>query len=160
MLAVAPVSLAVHIAVYWLVRTEQPKEAYWALFGAYWLLAGYVFARTLGPRRHEWTPAEGHLLATWGGYAVGTSVLWFALRMPYGRELVATYYPALAVLTGLGYFVKGSVYWGRFYLLGLAFFAVAVIMQFTPDQAPLEMGLLHSSSLAAFGWYLLRKPEE
>ena len=54
----------------------------------------------------------------------------------------------------------GSVYWGRFYLLGLAFFALAVVMQFTPDWAPLEMGVLHSSSTAAFGWYLLRKPEE
>jgi serine/threonine-protein kinase len=160
MLATAPISLATHAVAYWLVRTEQPKELYWVSFGVCWLLIGYAFARCLGPRRREWTLAEGHLLAAWGGHSLGTAVLWFALGMPYGRGLLTAYYPALAVLTGLMYFVMGSVYWGRFYLLGLAFFALAVVMQFTPDWAPLEMGVLHSSGTAAFGWYLLRGPEE
>jgi serine/threonine-protein kinase len=160
MLAIAPILLASHAAAYWLVRAQQPKELYWVSFGASWLLMGYAFARCLGPRRREWTLAEGHLLAAWGGCSLSTAVLWFALGMPYGRELLTAYYPAFAVLVGLLHFVLGSVYWGRFYLLGLAFFALAVVMQFTPDWAPLEMGVLHSSSTAAFGWYLLRKPEE
>jgi hypothetical protein len=53
-------------------------------------------------------------------------------------------------------FVQGSVFWGRYYLFGLAFFALAALMVLTPEWAPLEFGLLVSALLGTVGIKLIR----
>jgi serine/threonine-protein kinase len=162
----AKISLASSLVIFafglvtsWLVHTAQPKELWWLSVSVHWLLFAGIFWHYLGPRRHTLTRAEGHILSLWGGYVLGTAALWVALGSPYDRSCLTTYYPGVAVLTGLAFFVQGSIFWGRFYLLGLAFFAAAIVMRFTPDWAPVEMALLHGSSMAGIGWYLLRKSD-
>src|SRR5262249_55015964 len=71
--------LAFHLAGFWLVHTQQPEEIWWATIGSLWLLYILIVARLLKSRRREFTLIESHLLAIWGGYAVCTLVLWFAL---------------------------------------------------------------------------------
>jgi predicted Ser/Thr protein kinase len=158
-LAAALIGLAFHLTVYWLVHTRQPAELWWLTVGTGWVLLGGAFAYYLGPRRHTLTRAEAQVLTLWGGHLLGTVVLWVALGAPFDRSLLTTFYPAYAVLTGLMMLVQGSIYWGRFYLVGLAYFALALVMPFTPDWAPLEMALMYSSTQAASGWYLLRHPD-
>jgi serine/threonine-protein kinase len=159
-LAHALLALAFHLTIFWLVHTRQPAELWWLTIGTGWLLCGGAYAYQVRPRRHTLTRAEAQVMMLWKVYTLGTFVLWVALGAPIDQSLLTTYYPALAVLTGLGQFVTGSIYLGQAYLLGLAYFALAVVMPFTPDWAPLEMALLFSSTQAALGWYLLRKPQE
>jgi serine/threonine protein kinase len=153
------VGLAFQLLVQWLVLTQQPKEVWWLTVGILWLLLGSTFAHYLGPRFRQLTPPEGHLLAWSGGNLLGTGVLWVALGTPTDEWLLTAFYPAVAVLLGVGYFVQASLFWGRFYLLGLAFFALAIVMQLTPRWAPLEVGLLYGLGHGFFGWYVLREPE-
>lgn len=154
------VGLAFQLGAQWMVSTQQPKEVWWMSVGMLWLLIGATFARCLRLRRRELTPAEGHVLSWSGGNLLGTTVLWVALGTPTDQRLLTTFYPAVAVLTGVGYFVQGSLFWGKFYLLGLAFFALAIVIPFVPQWAPLEVGLLYGGTTVAVGWSLLRKQEE
>jgi serine/threonine-protein kinase len=159
-LATGVVGLTFQVAAQWMAWTHQPKEVWWLSVGLLWLLVVYIVVRYLRPRRHELTLAEHRLISWFGLYLGGTVVLWIALGTPTDERLLTTFYPAVAVLTGVGYFVHGSLYWGRFYLLGLAFFALAIAMRFTPEWAPLEMGFLYGGGQAAAGWWLLREVEE
>jgi hypothetical protein len=92
-------------------------------------------------------------------YLLGTASLWIALGAPTDERLLTTYYPAVAVITGLGYFVQGSLYWGRFYLFGVGMFALAVVMPLRPQWAPLEMGLAFAIAQGSVAWHLLRNTE-
>jgi serine/threonine protein kinase len=159
-LAEAVVSLAFNCTIFLLLQTHQPKEVWWISVGLFWLLSAYVVVHYLRPRFHQLTRAEGHVLAIWGGLALATIALWVALETPYDERLLTTFYPAVAVLMGLGYFVQGSIYWGRFYLLGLVFFVLAIAMRCTPEWAPLEMAFLSGGSLALIGWQLLQTEDE
>jgi tRNA A-37 threonylcarbamoyl transferase component Bud32 len=153
-------TFATHLTFHWLIHTDQPPLAWCLGIGANWAVTAVTFTWYLSPRRYEWTPAEGHLMSLWGGYVMAVVVLWLAIGAPFDRTVLTTFYPGLGVLTGLAYIVQGSVYWGRFYLLGAGHFVLAMLMQFTPDWAALEFGLLQGGSNLAIGWYLLRRPDE
>jgi predicted Ser/Thr protein kinase len=70
------------------------------------------------------------------------------------RELAV--YPVWAILMGEMFFVLGSNYWGRCYLLGVVSFALAVLMPLRLAWAPLEFAALAFVSLVAFGLHLRR----
>jgi serine/threonine-protein kinase len=143
----------------WLILTQQPPPIWWLTIGGMLMLNLLVWAHYLLPRRHELTPAECHLLPLWGGYALAVMVLWVAVGAPCDRSVLTDYYPPLAVLTGLAFVVQASVYWGRFYLAAAAFFALAIVMRFTPDWAALEMAVLYGGITWATSLYLLRRPD-
>jgi hypothetical protein len=54
----------------------------------------------------------------------------------------------------------GAGYWGGFYLLGLAFFAMAVLMSLWPEGAPLGMGVLMAGALLVLGVRLRNLAQE
>ncbi len=62
----------------------------------------------------------------------------------------------LAVITGLAFFVMGSVYWGWFYLFGLAFWALAFVMHQQVEYAQPMFGIAWALALSAIGLYLQR----
>jgi hypothetical protein len=45
------------------------------------------------------------------------------------------------VVNGLAFLVVGRLYWGRYYLVGLAHFLVAILMTLRLDLAPLVYGV-------------------
>jgi hypothetical protein len=65
-------------------------------------------------------------------------------------------YPSMTVLSGMAFFIMGSNYWGRCYAVGTAFFALAALMPFNLEYAPLAFGLLWSVALTAVGLHLRR----
>ena len=71
-------------------------------------------------------------------------------------EWELTLYPSLAAVTGLIFFVMGSNYWGRCYAFGVAFFALALLMAWRIELAPLAFGALWAGSLVAIGRHLQR----
>ena len=64
-----------------------------------------------------------------------------------------TLYPQLAVLSGLGFLVMGSSYWGGCYLIGASLMALALVF-LLPGMlawAPLIFGFTWGASLLALG---------
>jgi serine/threonine-protein kinase len=159
-LITGPTGLLCHLALNGLVLMQPAKEVWSLSIGVFWLLNLYPYVHYLWPRRRELLPVERHILSVTGCYVLGTMVLWVALGAPYDRGILTTYYPASAVLIGLLYCVPAGVYWGRLYFLGLAYYALAVVMRFTPDWAALELGVLTVVGQGGVGWYLLRQADE
>ncbi len=60
-------------------------------------------------------------------------------------------YPFLALIAGLAFFVMGSNYWGRCYVIGGAFWLLAVLMPLQLSFAPLGFGILWFVALLTLG---------
>jgi serine/threonine protein kinase len=153
-IAYAAVVGATHLSVAWLIATQQPRGLWWLCVALHWLLLGGILAWGLAARRHALTRTEKQQLSLVAGHALATVFLWLALAPSYDRSVTVAYYPAVSVLTGLIFWVLGGVYWGRLYVLGPTFFALAILMRFTPSWAPQEFGLLYAGCMGLIGWYL------
>jgi hypothetical protein len=70
------------------------------------------------------------------------------------------YYPYYALFTGMAFFVLGSSYWGWFYALGAAFFALALVMVADLRWAVLEFGGMWTAALCLIGFRLRRLGSE
>jgi hypothetical protein len=94
----------------------------------------------------------------WGAHALAATAVLLASRLtnPGPGSAIHAAYPALAVLTGMGFFVMGREYWGRHYLFGLRWMLVAVVMALAPTWAPLEAAALTAFCLGQTGLFLLR----
>ena len=57
-------------------------------------------------------------------------------------------------MIGLTFFLMGGSYWGRLYLIGLTFFALAVVMPLRLAWAPAALGLLMSATLVGLSLHL------
>jgi predicted Ser/Thr protein kinase len=148
-----------HLAMFLLAQTGQPPALNWVARTAQFALMGLVFyhfrARTVLPT----TPAERQLWSIWIGYLVAYLFTVLVSRELAGRDREwdeLTLYPSSAILTGLAFFVMGSNYWGRCYALGLAFFALALVMPWNLAWAPLEFGALWSLTLVLIGLHVRR----
>jgi hypothetical protein len=62
----------------------------------------------------------------------------------------------LALLSGLAFFVMGSLYWGGYYAVGAAFFALALAMPLGLEWAPLAFGLFWAAVLVAISLHIRR----
>ena len=64
-------------------------------------------------------------------------------------------YPFWAITSGLVWWIVGS-YWGRGYVISLAFFALALLIPPLPRLGPPGFGLLWTAVLLALSWQLRR----
>jgi serine/threonine-protein kinase len=157
-----------HAATYALIQAGRPHWLLWTGGCTQLALLALVFWRYRAHTRRRATTAERQLWAIWLGYLVAylTSSLVSSLLMHF--EVLAAgpgapvrwdalvVYPGFAVLSGLGFFVMGGCYWGRCYAIGLAFFALAFVMAWRLELAPLEFGLAWGATLAGIGLHLCR----
>lgn len=151
----AAVAFLGHAAVFALIQLGQPVVWAWLVLAFLWtLMALNVWAFLLRNVRSA-HPAERHVMASYLGYVLAYPVLFISPGAGQAAELLAAY-PALAVLTGLVVFVHGSLFWGRQYLVGVAYFALAFVMRVQPEWAPLEFGLFHSGFLFLMSRHLRR----
>ena len=74
---------------------------------------------------------------------------------PPGWEEVVRY-PIAAILSGLAFFVMGGSFGGRYYAIGLAFFAVALLMLLRLEWSPVAYGLVWAVCLVAIARHLRR----
>jgi serine/threonine protein kinase len=96
-----------------------------------------------------WSIRLGHLLGM-----VLVPVLFWQLAASEGRANMLGAYPFWAVITGVTFFPLGSNFWGRLYLFGLAAFAVAPLMAWRLEWAPVELGLFVTTILTVVGLHL------
>jgi hypothetical protein len=122
-------------------------------------LIGSLYGPHLARRGRSISKPERHVLSLWTAHAAAWLGL-FALNGPLADPAVphaaGGWYPAFSVVTGVVWFAHGSIYWGHFYAAGLLFFALGLVMRFTPGLAPLEFGLLQGAVLIAGGQFLRR----
>ena len=155
------ITLAEHLVVFALTRQGPPYPRIW-ISGArltQFAIMGVIFWRT---RRHNLLPttaAERQLWSIWIGYIIASLIIGLVNRELTSNEALRdelTLYPMRSVLSGLAFFVMGGAYWGRCYTFAVAFFAFAALMPLRLHWAPLEFGLLWSTTLGLIGLQLRR----
>jgi serine/threonine protein kinase len=174
LLSFAVVVFVTQLATFGLVHAGAPRWGIWICRATEFLLIGAVFLRHRKSNLWPASSAERQLWTIWIGYLAATLVIFGVNHLlfthgileggpgapEYWLELCT--YPAAAVLSGVGFFVMGSSYWGRCYALGVAFFILAVVMTFRLDWAPFEFGVAWGTTLGVLGWRLrgLGQPAE
>jgi serine/threonine-protein kinase len=114
----------------------------------------------LGRRKRDTTgPAERQLWSLMLGQLLALSLM-AVVSWPRTDEEALALYPRWAILTGLVFFTMGGTYWGGCYLIGLSFWAVALLMPFWPEGAPLKLGCMMGAALATLGARLRRFERE
>jgi hypothetical protein len=135
-------------------------SAQYARLVLYGAIVWFVRRGQLLPR----TAAERQLWSITCGYAVACFGGSLALRMSVGgvtdRGVEPIMYQLFATLAALTFFALGSVFWGRCYVFGLVFLAVAWLMAAALPYAPLMFGLTWALILSAFGLRLRRLARE
>jgi serine/threonine-protein kinase len=126
--------------------------SFWIPRVAQFLMLGIVFWRF---RPHTLLPtssAERLLWAVWGGYLVAYVSMGLVLAM-LGQDHLHSY-GAMAVLTGLAFFVMGCHVWGWCYTIGLVFMVAGPLFVKLPNLnlAPLAFGSLWGLALLTVGF--------
>jgi tRNA A-37 threonylcarbamoyl transferase component Bud32 len=155
-----------HSVRFVLIETAQPSWLVWlsrlgqVLLGAaaLWFCSRRRPLLRSAAERPVWTIWLGYLLASLAcglviRLLIAGAVLTAGTNAPVSWQ-EAILYPFAAVLSGLAFWVMGGSYGGRFYVFGLAFFALSLLMLWHLPWAPLEFGLFWAASLAAIGWRL------
>ncbi len=145
-----------HGAVFVLLQAEKPVEWAFLVLGCLWILMALNVWILLMRNARSGHRTEGHVLATFLGYVLAYPILVLSPGKGQAADLLAIY-PALALLTGLVVFVHGSLFWGRQYLFGLAYYALAILMRLWPAYAPLEFAIFHSSYMIFMSRHLRRQ---
>jgi serine/threonine-protein kinase len=139
----AGLNLAVNGALFALIRTDQPPALLWIALLTYYAVWWWMFLTYLF-RRDPVDPAERHLALLWGGVFLAGITLFWIYCPPFGsaraKDLLA-FYPPWTVVNGVAFLVVGRLYWGVYYLIGLAHFLLAVLMPLRLDLAPLIYGV-------------------
>jgi serine/threonine protein kinase len=115
----------------------------------YWLFTGEGLRLPLtAATRHLWSIRIGEILGL-----VGLPLVSWLVHPRGAPWDPLTAFPLWGVLTGVAMFGLGGIYWGRLYVIGLAFIVLAVLMPLRLDLAPLAFGGLTSLTL----WTLYRQ---
>jgi serine/threonine-protein kinase len=139
----AGLNLAVNGALFALIRTDQPPALLWFALLTYYAVWWWMFLTHLF-RRDPVDPTERHLALLWGGVALAGLTLFWIYCPPFGRARAAdllAFYPPWTVVNGVAFLVVGRLYWGVYYLVGLAHFLVAALMPLRLNLAPLIYGV-------------------
>jgi serine/threonine-protein kinase len=158
----AGLNLTVNGVLFALIRGDQPPALLWLTYLTFvvvwwWMFLTYLF------RHDPLDPTERHLALLWGGVTLAGLTLFWVYCPPLGHARAAdllAFYPPWAVVNGLAFLAVGRLYWGRYYLVGLAHFLLAILMTLRLDLAPLVYGIVVAVFMAwgALGHYRMPRP--
>lgn len=145
-----------HGIIFTLIRLGQSVELLWV-----WLLISeslglWLFWYLVQRRHGRLTGTERDLRNLWVGYAIASLTLCWLYCPPFGEARIADAlraYPPLSVVVGVILFAEGRMYWGRLYLLGLAFFGLALLMPLVLEWSPLLLGGLYALTILCMGHF-------
>jgi serine/threonine-protein kinase len=141
----------------WIIWSEQPEWVWVSFCTAIVVLYAFPYWYTL--RHHQFGVGDRQALAVLVATLAAMCLLPAFYRPSEGMSLTAyrlSLYPILALISAMGEFVKGPIFWGGYYLSALAFVLVAVLMQFIPEWSPLLFGTYTGAIQILVGWYLLK----
>jgi serine/threonine-protein kinase len=147
----AGLNLAENGALFALIRADVAPAWLWAahltfVAGWWWVFLTYLY------RQDPVAPVERHLALLWAGVTLAGVTLFALACPPWGDHRAAdllAYYPPWTVVNGLGFLVVGRLYWGRYYLVGLAHFLVALLLPWCLGRAPLVYGVFVAVCMVA-----------
>jgi eukaryotic-like serine/threonine-protein kinase len=157
-----------HIVVFVLIQGEQSRWVVTAARALQIALLGILFWANRRNRLLPATSSERELWTVWIGYFFTYLCVLVVTRMLFAFEVLAAGqylppnwqeclpYPFLSLIAGLAFFVMGSNYWGRCYMIGAAFWLLAALMPMHLTLAPLGFGLLWFAALMMLGLRLRR----
>jgi serine/threonine protein kinase len=148
-----------HGVMFALIQSGQPVLLLWLWLVFYELSCGLFFQSRLQRRGRSLTTAEQEMRMLWAGNTVAYFVLFWVNCPPFGTATATDalrYYPSLAVVVGLTFFAEGRVFWGRLYLIGLGYFALALLMPLQLEWAALMFSLFDAAAMFYIGIYLRR----
>jgi hypothetical protein len=148
-LILAGVTLVMHGTMYLLLQAGPPAGVYWLWLVGFELLGNWVPWLLVRSRRRL-QPVERGLLLNWALAIVADLLLFSLVCPPWGPAVPAVIvrvYPAWVTVDGLMWCMEARDYWGRFYLIGGAFFLVAALMPLCLDMAPLIWGAVNAAAL-------------
>jgi serine/threonine-protein kinase len=126
-----------------LIRADRPPAELWLAQLTFVVVWWWVFL-TYFFRNEQPVATERNLALLWAGVTLANVTLFWLHCPPFGSGRAAdllAYYPPWTVVNGLAFLVVGRLYWGRYYLIGLAHFLVALLMPLCRDLAPLVYGV-------------------
>jgi serine/threonine-protein kinase len=138
--------------IFWVVATQ----------GFQFLLMGLVFWRFRSRNPLPTSASERQLLSIWLGYVAACAMCGEISKQLVGAEKMydGFGFPYFAIVAGLCFFIMGGSYWGRCYVLGLAYFVLACVMLWTLQWAVVEFGLMWTLCLTYIGLHLRRLGRE
>jgi serine/threonine-protein kinase len=150
----AGLNLAVNGVLFALIRTDQPPALLWLtqltfVVVWWWMFLTYLF------RHDPLDPTDGHVALLWGGVTLAGLTLYWLYCPPFGSGRAAdllAFYPPWTVVNGLAFLVVGRLYWGRYYLVGLAHFLLAALMPLWLDYAPIVYGVFVAACMVYGAW--------
>jgi hypothetical protein len=133
-----------NLAAYLLLRARGPEPLVWAAVFASYFPLFVILALKADPTVRS--PAAVRLMwSLWGGHALAALAVLVPARVALDPDYRAAFlaaYPAIAALTGLGFVVMGSVFWGGQYVLGVLWLLLAAAMPAFPEHGPLAYAVL------------------
>jgi hypothetical protein len=157
----AGIVAAEHLVMFFLMEKQEPTYVFMVVRALQFVLMGVVFWRDRSSGRLlPSSTAERQLWSIWAGYLIGCVAVVLVGKhpgfLPAGDDYKTRLYVLWSLLAGLAFFVMGSGYWGRCYVFGMAFFALAALMPYKLELAPLGFGGLWTVSLLSMALYLRR----
>jgi serine/threonine-protein kinase len=152
-------TLASSAVIFALVRLDVSVLWVWAVLLLNVVGEWRILRRHLMKRFRQIAIAERQsLMITVGNLAA--SLILFAVTLPWrpsasAREILPVY-PPLTLLTGMTLFVIGSTHWGRLFPIGLALMALAPLLAWLPEWAPLLYGSATAVCLWWWAWCVRR----
>ena len=154
----AAVIIAIQIGLWIVLRNHAPVWWVRGIQMAQFPLMAIPFWQFRAHRMLPSSASERSLWAIWVGYLMACMLIAAVSSRLVGMEPLydGFLYPYWAVATGAAFFTMGSSYWGRCYLFGLAFFALAGVLTFLHSWSPLPFGVLWFICLVQIGRHLGR----
>jgi serine/threonine-protein kinase len=161
----APLPFLVQLVVWFLYRERPsyPAIALGTMLVSVLLLltAFYAYSRSIAAlsvsrvARQLWAVRLGHLL----GIGLAPVVLrqLTPADVPFNALAV---FPVWSLMMGVTFFGLGGRFWGGLYLVGFAFFGLAVLMALRVEWAALEFTFLMAVSFLALSLYMRRLRDE
>jgi hypothetical protein len=144
---------ATNAAAFALLRYGAAESLVWAAVFASYLPLFVILALKADPTVRS--PAAVRLMwSLWGGHALATLAVLVPARVLLHPDYKAAFlaaYPAIAALTGLGFIVMGSVFWGGQYVLGVLWLILAAAMPAFPEYGPLAYAVLMGAGNLVMG---------
>jgi serine/threonine-protein kinase len=116
------------------------------------------------PRRHLTTGSvERQFWSVWVADVSAitlVAVVSYLMSSPERPWDAVSVFPFWSLVTGATFFGMGGSIWGGCYLVGLSFFALALIMPLNPELSPVAFGLLCSVTSGCLSYRLFRLSRE
>jgi hypothetical protein len=165
-LFIAAIVFIEHVVVHLLILTDQPRGLITGARAFQFVCIGLLFWHNRGKQLLPRSAAERELWTIWIGYVLAYVFSLVAVRCMIHFQIIGPgadsprywetliVYPFSAIASGLAFFIMGSNYWGRLYVVGLAFFVLATLMPMHLEWASLEFGTLWGVILLTLGLHL------